>query len=293
MSTLRAVVVLLLALGLPALPVRAANVPASQTADSGTQTASPDPASQLKSCSCHDHLAPAEPNAPRVDARGWAADGPHRALGCTSCHPAAATVPHTAAAAGKPDCARCHEAQAKDWKDTVHGRAEGRDPRIDGCQTCHAEHAILEGESPKARYFNTGLLHSCASCHAPMTLRPRFDPPVKPAPADKPWPSSFHGLVAQGDQRAVARCESCHGAHQIFPSSDPRSDVSHDRVESTCGACHDGITSDIAHTGVKNPLPGPLSQYFDVWYLWGGGTVALTLLGIAGAFAAGAIFRRK
>ena len=40
------------------------------------------------------------------------------------------------------------------------------------------------------------------------------------------YQDSFHGLAARGGSPAVANCASCHGFHDILPSSDPRSMVS-------------------------------------------------------------------
>jgi hypothetical protein len=54
---------------------------------------------------------------------------------------------------------------------------------------------------------------------------------------------SVHGkAILSGDKKAPA-CQDCHGDHFILPGSDPRSNVSHDHVPRTCGACHLQISS--------------------------------------------------
>jgi cytochrome b subunit of formate dehydrogenase len=40
----------------------------------------------------------------------------------------------------------------------------------------------------------------------------------------------------------VANCASCHGVHNILPSSDPRSTVNPANLDVTCGQCHKGVT---------------------------------------------------
>jgi hypothetical protein len=39
------------------------------------------------------------------------------------------------------------------------------------------------------------------------------------------YDSSYHGLAAMGGSQTVANCVSCNGAHNILPSSDPRSTI--------------------------------------------------------------------
>jgi cytochrome b subunit of formate dehydrogenase len=40
----------------------------------------------------------------------------------------------------------------------------------------------------------------------------------------------------------VANCASCHGVHNILPSSDPRSTINRANLDVTCGKCHQGVT---------------------------------------------------
>jgi hypothetical protein len=61
-------------------------------------------------------------------------------------------------------------------------------------------------------------------------------------PADRipTYANSYHGLAARAGSQSVANCASCHGVHNIFPSSDPRSTVNAANLAHTCGACHSG-----------------------------------------------------
>lgn len=52
---------------------------------------------------------------------------------------------------------------------------------------------------------------------------------------------SYHGLAAQRGSSVVANCASCHGVHNILPSSDPHSMVNRANLVNTCGQCHPGV----------------------------------------------------
>jgi cytochrome b subunit of formate dehydrogenase len=57
---------------------------------------------------------------------------------------------------------------------------------------------------------------------------------------------SFHGLAAQIGGVSAANCASCHGVHDILPSSDPASSISPANLPTTCGKCHQGIGTRLA-----------------------------------------------
>ncbi|HYW66722.1 MAG TPA: cytochrome b/b6 domain-containing protein, partial [Candidatus Dormibacteraeota bacterium] len=45
----------------------------------------------------------------------------------------------------------------------------------------------------------------------------------------------------EGGKLTAANCASCHGVHDILPSSDPRSTVNAANLSKTCGQCHKGV----------------------------------------------------
>ncbi len=254
----------------------------------------PGQAAGRTSCDCHDGLAPRE-KAPRIDLRGWLTDGVHRKQGCLACHPGADQVPHR----GKVltvSCASCHEAEAKDWDQTVHGRVEGKVPGIRGCMTCHVEHDWFAANDPRYRYTNSGLLRTCVSCHRPTQVEWSFSIPVKPPPGGGHWPACIHGHIVRGGQLFIAACESCHGAHQVFPADDPRSAVNVANIEKNCGRCHEGLDPERIVTSLcvrRDTARWYVSNYFDVWYLWTGGIAALSIFGLLVMGMVGASLRRK
>ena len=61
---------------------------------------------------------------------------------------------------------------------------------------------------------------------------------------------SYHGLAAEGGSVVAANCSSCHGVHDIMPSSDPRSTINRAHLDATCGKCHKGVTQKFTQTKV-------------------------------------------
>src|SRR5262249_40893694 len=51
-----------------------------------------------------------------------------------------------------------------------------------------------------------------------------------------------HGLASSLGSQVVANCASCHGVHNILPSSDPRSTINKANLVTTCGQCHPGVS---------------------------------------------------
>jgi hypothetical protein len=102
--------------------------------------------------------------------------------------------------------------------------------------------------------------------------------------------------MVEGDRRFVAACQTCHGAHHIFPASDRRSAVNGANLGATCGGCHPGLSAAVVSgriCRVKGPLPTLLTSYFDIWYFWATGVVVLWLGGVGGALAFAGVLRRR
>jgi cytochrome b subunit of formate dehydrogenase len=70
-----------------------------------------------------------------------------------------------------------------------------------------------------------------------LRLGEKYDLPAAQVPS---YEDSYHGLASRGGVERVANCASCHGVHDILPSSDPRSSIHADNLAETCGQCHEG-----------------------------------------------------
>ena len=136
-------------------------------------------------------------------------------------------------------CGACHSEIAKIYLSSVHGQAVlagATDAPV--CTDCHGEHNILAPSEPES-LVNPGSvsLVTCGRCHGNESLNARYNLPLDRVPT---YAESFHGLAAQAGSQTVANCASCHGVHNIFKSSDPRSTVYPANLAHTCGGCHPG-----------------------------------------------------
>jgi hypothetical protein len=84
---------------------------------------------------------------------------------------------------------------------------------------------------------------TCPQCHAAERIAKEFGIPKLYV---KSYYDSFHGLSYRGGDTYSANCASCHGVHEILPSSDPRSMINKANLQKTCGACHPGASENFA-----------------------------------------------
>ena len=185
-----------------------------------------------------------------VHGRAIAAGNP-AAASCSDCH-----SNHAIFAAREPrskinhwnvpqTCGTCHADIDKTYLASVHGQAVQRGvPDAPVCTDCHGEHAILAPSEPRS-LVNPARVSSvtCARCHADERLAQRYNLPVDKVPA---FQDSYHGLALRAGSQTVANCASCHGVHNILPSSDKRSTVNPANLAHTCGRCHAGAGANFA-----------------------------------------------
>ena len=136
-------------------------------------------------------------------------------------------------------CGTCHTQIAKTYEASIHGQAVAHgstDAPV--CTDCHGEHVILAPNQPEST-VNPARVSSvtCGRCHGNARLDARYNLPADRVPT---YADSYHGLAAREGSQTVANCASCHGVHNIFPSSDPRSTINPANLARTCGACHPG-----------------------------------------------------
>jgi len=139
-----------------------------------------------------------------------------------------------------PDmCGACHAAIAEQFKGSVHGEAVRHGAReAPVCTDCHGEHRILSPDVESSPVFASNIPKmTCGRCHGDLRLAEKYSMPGTAVPA---YEDSYHGLASRSGSVTVAHCGSCHGVHDILPSSDPRSHVNPANLAATCGACHPG-----------------------------------------------------
>ena len=185
-----------------------------------------------------------------VHGRALAA-GDLEAAVCSDCHgghdvltasdPAARTNPFNLTAT----CRTCHEEESHAFDASIHGRAlaagVGDAPT---CTTCHGEHAIFARDDPRAPVSVTKVSQQvCKDCHSSLRITEKFGMPADRASS---FEDSFHGLAGRFGSTEEATCASCHGVHDILPSTDPASRVHQANLAETCGTCHPGANANFA-----------------------------------------------
>jgi len=178
------------------------------------------------------------------------ARGDARAPTCIDCH-GAHDARHgfdTASSVNKMRvqevCGRCHEPESRQYAGSVHGMALHKgNADAPACTDCHGEHGILSPKDPRSPVAAANVsARTCTPCHESVKLVEKWNLPIDRA---QTFADSFHGLAARGGSVEVANCASCHGAHDILPSSNPASRVAPANLARTCGTagCHPGANA--------------------------------------------------
>jgi len=169
--------------------------------------------------------------------------GDLKAASCNDCHGV-----HDILAASNPKsriwkqqvaatCGKCHGDVYDVYKGSIHGKAIAAGvTEAATCTDCHGEHRILAPANPQSTVYLANVSQvTCSRCHANTQLMARFNVPASRVPT---YEDSYHGLASGSGRQTVANCASCHGVHNIYSSSDPRSMVNKANLGKTCGKCH-------------------------------------------------------
>ncbi len=218
------------------------------------------------------------------------ARGVEKAAVCTDCHGA-----HEITTAADPKspifkfnvpatCGACHGPVQREFQQSIHGQALARgDWQAPVCTDCHGIHSIKSHKDPNSPVSAQNLAqNACARCHEGVRLSQEFN--IEGGRVST-YLASFHGLASRRGSTVVANCASCHGVHNILPSSDIRSSIHPANLVQTCSQCHRGVTAKFvaAKVHVNAPLSSDTGSIVVRWvrrfYIW------LILLVIGGMLA--------
>jgi cytochrome b subunit of formate dehydrogenase len=182
-------------------------------------------------------------------------NGSQKAAVCTDCHGTHQILPANQQASPiskinvPATCGKCHAAIQATFSASIHGQGIARGNRLaPDCTDCHGIHSIKKHQDPNSPVAAANVSRdSCAHCHEGVRLSQEFGLPGQRVSS---YFDSYHGLAAQGGSVVAANCSSCHGVHDILPSSDPHSSVNHANLDATCGKCHQGVTQKFTLTRV-------------------------------------------
>jgi nitrate/TMAO reductase-like tetraheme cytochrome c subunit len=216
----------------------------------------------------------------------------HAGLQCLDCH--AGTAAEHPARLPAVDCGFCHPEEQAEYAQSVHGAARAAgNPDVPTCASCHGGHTVAAARDPASRVAPRNLPQTCASCHEEERLASRYG---MSAHRYATYLDSYHGVVNRYGEAAVANCASCHGVHDIRPSSDPASSIHPDNLGRTCGACHPGAEAGLA--GVKihveaTPESSRGMYYVRTFYLYFTGLLVLCFAAYIAVDVYGFLRRRK
>lgn len=181
-------------------------------------------------------------------------------------------------------CGTCHYGVYETYIDSVHGVAfvkGAQDSPV--CITCHGEHLIEPPKEPTSLVYSITISKStCPQCHAAQRILRKYG---LPSDRVESYFDSYHGLADRFGDTTVANCASCHGVHNIYSSTDPRSTIYPENLMLTCGKCHPGATQNFTRgkihgTVIKTrELSGIIKYYVRLFYII---LIPLVILGMLG-----------
>jgi cytochrome b subunit of formate dehydrogenase/DnaJ-class molecular chaperone len=205
---------------------------------------------------------------------------------CESCHGSHSIKPSTDPTSTifrtniPKTCSTCHLGVYRQYKDSIHGKAAFAgilDSPV--CTDCHGEHDILAHEEPTSPVFAAVISKTtCPRCHGAERLNRKYG---LPAGQVKSYQDSFHGMADRYGETTVANCASCHGVHDIRPSTDLKSAIHPANLQATCGKCHPGAGPNFARGTVHIKLEEKqniILYYVSVFYIF---LIAATIGGMA------------
>jgi cytochrome b subunit of formate dehydrogenase len=202
--------------------------------------------------------------------------GSLKAAVCTDCHGAHEILPASDAkspiskASVPGTCGKCHTEIENTFNQSIHGQAIARGNQLAPvCTDCHGIHSIKSAVNPNSPVAEQNLSRdTCARCHEGVRLSQEFGVPGNRVNS---YFDSYHGLAAEGGSVVAANCSSCHGVHDILPSSDPRSTINRAHLDETCGKCHKGVTQKFTLTRVHMEdgiHPRDIGSIIVQWVRW-------------------------
>ncbi len=160
---------------------------------------------------------------------------------CLTCH-TDYTYPHPEEYA-PVGCARCHGSVVSEYQESVHGYALARgNERAPTCVSCHGVHEIRKSDDPESPTYHARIAETCVECHSTGGLL--TDAYVKLASPEQQYARWVHGPANGNGPSEAATCTDCHGVHDLKGHNDPDSRINRLNVSSTCGECHQAVSSE-------------------------------------------------
>lgn len=191
---------------------------------------------------------------------GGAADAA-KAPTCTGCHGAHKILGKSDAASRvnreniAAMCGSCHQQVFSRFSKSQHGQMQqAGNSAAPTCVDCHSAHGIQSHTSPQ---WQVDVINECGNCHGGLLTTYR---------------DTYHGQVTKLGFTRVATCNSCHGAHEVLPASNPKSMISPENRVNTCRSCHPGANANFAaykpHGNAHDRQGEPILYYTRLFMVW-------------------------
>ncbi|MEO8166935.1 MAG: cytochrome b/b6 domain-containing protein, partial [bacterium] len=177
-------------------------------------------------------------------------------------------------------CAQCHSDIKEQYDGSIHGKALAAGIGASAtCTDCHGEHDILSPSNPLSPVAAKNVsAQVCSPCHSSVKLTQKYG-----LASDRftSFADSYHGLASKAGSVEVANCASCHGVHDIKPSTDSTSRIAPGNLAKTCGTCHPGANENFTKGSVHVIATASGDK---ILYYVATGYIALIILTIGGMF---------
>ncbi|MDE1920001.1 MAG: hypothetical protein KGJ09_01125 [Candidatus Omnitrophica bacterium] len=176
---------------------------------------------------------------------------------CVSCHTAHEQLP-----AADPrstvnrrniarTCSQCHQGVYEKYMKSVHAIGRHKDSaRLPACNDCHTAHTIKRTDENAFRF---DIMNTCGKCHQAIAST---------------YFQTVHGKISKLGYAKAAKCQDCHGSHEIFPVTDPRSTLSYWNIVHTCQKCHAGANRRFAGYLTHATHHDPKKYPWIFWTFW-------------------------
>jgi len=186
---------------------------------------------------------------------------------CTDCHtthnilgeddPESSIYPQNVPAT----CASCHKGIYDIYIDSDHGignaNAGETEHEFPTCVHCHSSHYI---SSSGPGLFKEEITQNCEQCHEHTT---------------ETYLDTYHGKAHLLGHEKAARCSDCHGDHNIYAVTNPKSTIGAANIVETCKSCHpdanERFTGYLTHATHHNKEKHS-ALYYTFWFM----TILLT-----------------
>jgi cytochrome b subunit of formate dehydrogenase len=159
--------------------------------------------------------------------RGLMGSGLVVSASCIDCHTAHTALPQSDPASSvnpsriSDTCGTCHKGIEEQFRESIHWPDNVvTNEKLPTCESCHMSHEITRID---AQGFRMQMMNQCGHCHEDFS---------------ETFFETHHGKITQLGSEGAAKCYDCHGTHNILPSDNPESTLSHWNVVDTCATCH-------------------------------------------------------